>query len=458
MPDVDAGAKKRRTKNKAQRFTDAYLRNLKPRALRYEEIEAGRTGLAVRVAVSGIKTLSYLYRFDGTAKRMTLGIYRDRQLIGVATSLQADQRGVSYVTLADARVALEEARRKRSGGVDPSPEAVRQHQLERKAKSIDELADAYLARYASQKRASSADIDRRILNREIRPVWGSRRTSGIQRIEIVELLNGIVDRGAKISANRTYTLLRNLFRFAVKQAIIPASPMVEIGRPGGRETMRSRVLDDAEIIEFWIACEQLGYPFGTLFRFMLAVGQRRGECAGLRRSEIDVPSKLWLVPGSRMKGHLAHEVPLSPLAFEIIETLPATGEYLFRASIDGKDRPATGFARAKAQLDALIVEGRSLALKEAGGSPEKATPMAPWRLHDLRRTMRTHLSRMRLDPEISERVIGHLPAGVRKTYDVHDYRREKAEVLTAWSGRLKTIVSPVGPAGGRVVQFRAASS
>jgi len=410
------------------------------------------------VAVSGVKTLSYLYRFDGTARRLTLGIYRDQQLVGLATSLQADQRGVSYATLADARVVLAEARRKRSAGVDPSPEAIRQHQLERKAKTVEELADAYMLRYASQKRASSADIDRRILNREIRPAWGSRRASSIQRADIVDLLNGIVDRGARIGANRTYTLLRNLFRFAVEQAVIPASPMVDIGRPGGREVTRSRVLENHEIAEFWAACGHLGYPFGALFRFMLAVGQRRGECAGLRRSEIDTASKLWLVPGERMKGHLAHEVPLSPLALGIIETLPATGECLFRASIDGKDRPATGFARAKAQLDVLILEGRRRALQEARGDPAKAARMAPWRLHDLRRTMRTQLSRMRMDPEISERLIGHLPAGVRKAYDVHDYRREKAEVLTAWSARLQSIVSPVGPVGRQVVQFRAAAS
>src|SRR4030095_5138913 len=108
---------------------------------------------------------------------------------------------------------------------------------------------------------------------------------------------------------------------------------------------------------------------------------------------------------------------LSPMALEIIETLPKAGDCLFRASVDGKDRPATGFARAKRQLDALILDARRLVLREAGGNPGNAVPMEPWRLHDLRRTMRTHLSRMRLDPEISERVLAHLPAGVRKTYD-----------------------------------------
>ncbi len=36
-----------------------------------------------------------------------------------------------------------------------------------------------------------------------------------------------------------------------------------------------------------------------------------------------------------MKGHFVHEVPLSPLALEIIETLPKAGDYLFRASGEG---------------------------------------------------------------------------------------------------------------------------
>lgn len=456
MRKSDAGGASRRTK--PQRFTDAYLRSLKPKATRYEIVEPGKSGLAVRVGVSGSKTLAYLYRFDGRAKRLTLGLYRDSSVADVASSIPSDRRGIAYLTLADARVVLAEAQRKRSSGIDPSPDAVARHKAERKARTVDELIDAYLAKYASQKRASSAAADRRILDRDVRPGWGHRRVSAISRSDVVELLNSIVERGAKIGANRTHSLLRKMFKWAVRQGIITSSPAADTDRPGGKEIPRDRVLEDEEIAEIWHACESLGHPYGPLVRLMFVTGQRRGEVAGLRRVELDLSSKLWTLPASRMKNNLAHEVPLVPLALEIINDLPSTCEYLLRAEIEGKDRPVTGFQRAKNRLDALTLERRRQALRDAGRDPAAAAPMAAWRLHDIRRSMRTNLSRLRLDPEICERVIGHVPPGVRKVYDLHEYRAEKAEVLMAWAARLKWIITDKPSTGGQIVRLRSAAS
>ena len=67
--------------------------------------------------------------------------------------------------------------------------------------------------------------------------------------------------------------------------------------------------------------------------------------------------------------------------------------------------------------------------------------------------MRTGLSKLRLDPEISERVINHVPAGVRRTYDVHAYRDEKREVLNAWAEHLQQLIDTAG-AGAKVVRLR----
>ena len=455
MRKSDAGGARRRTKS--QRFTDAYLRSLKPKATRYEIVEPGKSGLAVRVGVSGSKTLAYLYRFDGRPKRLTLGLHRDSSVADVASSIPSDRRGIAYLTLADARVALAEAQRKRSSGIDPSPDAVARHRAERKARTVDELADAYLAKYASQKRDSSATADRRMIDRDIRPVWGHRRVTAISRGDVVELLSGIAERGAKVGANRTHSLLRKMFKWAVRQGIIAASPAADTDRPGGKEVPRERVLEDGEIAEIWHACETLGHPYGPLVRLMLVTGQRRGEVAGIRRAELELSSKLWTLPAWRMKNNLPHEVPLVSLALDMIEDLPSTGEHLLRAEIDGKDRPVTGFQRAKNRLDALILERRRQALTDAGKDPAETVPMAAWRLHDIRRSVRTNLSRLRLDPEVCERVIAHVPPGVRKVYDLHEYRTEKAEVLAAWAARLKRIITDRPASGGQIVQLRAAA-
>ena len=71
-----------------------------------------------------------------------------------------------------------------------------------------------------------------------------------------------------------------------------------------------------------------------------------------------------------------------------------------------------------------------------------AKPPARWRLHDLRRTMRTHLSKLGITPENAERVIGHVPTGVRAVYDLHQYREEKRNALALWAQSLASIVNP----------------
>jgi len=54
-------------------------------------------------------------------------------------------------------------------------------------------------------------------------------------------------------------------------------------------------------------------------------------------------------------------------------------------------------------------------------------------LHDLRRTVRTALSRLGVADETAEMVIGHMPQGVRKVYDMHDRLDERKEGLNRWA-------------------------
>ena len=66
--------------------------------------------------------------------------------------------------------------------------------------------------------------------------------------------------------------------------------------------------------------------------------------------------------------------------------------------------------------------------------------------------MRTRLSKLGIEPEIAERVIGHVPGGVRGTYDLHQFQAEKRHALEAWAQSLSRIVAP--PEDGKVVELR----
>jgi hypothetical protein len=107
------------------------------------------------------------------------------------------------------------------------------------------------------------------------------------------------------------------------------------------------------------------------------------------------------------------------------------------------DRPVSGFSRAKRRLDRAIADARRKAAREKSLDPRKIEAMPDWDVHDLRRTMRTRLSKLGVDPEIAERVLNHVPGGLRATYDLHRFRAEKREALEQWARALTAIVRPV---------------
>jgi integrase len=90
-------------------------------------------------------------------------------------------------------------------------------------------------------------------------------------------------------------------------------------------------------------------------------------------------------------------------------------------------RPVDGFGKAKLRLDAAmgVILGR---------------PVEPFVLHDLRRTVRSRLSELRVPPVVAECVIGHALPGLLGVYDKWDYIDEKREALARWSARLSEIV------------------
>src|SRR3546814_930408 len=146
--------------------------------------------------------------------------------------------------------------------------------------------------------------------------WGARRVQEIARRDIRELIDGIEERGAPVAANRTLAAVRKMFNWAVERDILDASPVAGI-QPPGAETSRDRVLSDDEIRWFWKGCEEIGAPFGPLFKLLLVTAQRRGEGRAMTTGQLDLGERLWTIPGKIAKNGQPHVVPPSPQAVAI---------------------------------------------------------------------------------------------------------------------------------------------
>jgi integrase len=197
------------------------------------------------------------------------------------------------------------------------------------------------------------------------------------------------------------------------------SPIVKGERFNGAQP-RERTLTDGEIQSVWRAAENCKAPWGHFIRFLLLTGARRNEAAKMEWAE--VTGDVWIIPGARYKTKTDVVIPLSKRAHAALNALPRIEGCRYTFSGDGK-RPIGGFSSFKREFD-------------------KATGVTDWRLHDLRRTARSLLSRAGVTPDTAERCLGHAIGGIRGTYDKHDYATEKRQAFEALAGLLERIINP----------------
>ena len=327
-------------------------------------------GFGVMVTPSGAKSFLLRYRAgkgrEAPFRKVTLGTY------GAITLAQAAEEAHRIL----ATVAL---------GADPVAEA----KTARVAETVQDAIELFITRYASQNK-SGERITAGILRKDIVPVWGDRKLADIRRRDVIDLLEGVIDSGRPVQANRVFSQIRKLFNWCRERDMIEVSPCAGVHAPT-QESSRDRTLDDDELAEVWRAAEMMSYPFGPFVHLLILTAQRRDEVAGMRWDELDLEAAMWTIPKERAKNVKAHQVPLPPMAVDFLREIPKLSEHVFTTT--GRT-PISGYSKAKVHLDLHILKARAKAVEDAGGDPKKCEQMADWTFHDLRRTVATGMARM----------------------------------------------------------------
>ena len=355
--------------------------------------------------------------------------------------------------LTQAREDARKFQRDMTQGVDPKAKAEREREsvraaaAERSANSFESVAEDFVRRHVlatdkGRPKLKSGTEVAATIRREIIPKWQGRPISEIARRDVVKLLEDVVDDGRASVAHHVLAYLSKLFNWAIARDVygLQASPITRgMGKDIiGAKKPRQRILSNAQIVEVWQSSTALPSPFSAFVPMLLVTGQRLREVAIAKWSEFDLDAKLWTIPAARMKGDAAHEVPLSPLAIEIIESLAKpedrkAGAFVF--STTAGRAPISGFSKTKVALDRIINEKR---VKADPGAEQ----IDAFVFHDLRRTMRTALSGLLVPDLVAELVIAHAKPGLHKVYDQHAYRDEKRRALELWATKLRSIVEP----------------
>ena len=387
------------------KFTDRQIKSLKPKKTRYEVWEDNGKGFGVRVAPTGRKSFIFLYRFQGTSRRMTFGNYPE-------------------TSLADAHAAHAKSRQLLEQGNDPATVEQDAKEESRRSPSIKRLAAEYIGKYAKPRKRSWKE-DERILNKDVVPRWGKRKAQDITRRDIILLLDEIVDRGALIQANRTLATIRKMYSFAMGRGILESSPCVAIPAPS-KENRRDRVLNETEIKTFWnkLSTAKMEKYTALALKLQLITAQRKGEVAGAEWVNFDLKDGWWTIPAEKSKNGLPHRVPLSSFAIETLNELKiisGDSKWLFPS-------PRNGQHIAETSVDHAVRENAEYF------EVDHFTP------HDLRRTAASMMTASGIQRLTVSKVLNHVETGVTSVYDRHSYDKEKQKALRSWGLQLETIL------------------
>ena len=427
-------------------LTDRFIKSVKPAPTgeRRDYADAIMPGLALRVTDRGHKSFVLVARYPLRPLNPT------RRALGDYGALSLD----------GARTKAGEWLKLIAKGIDPRIEDARQKaaQQRRQANSWAAVVGDFLERHA--KTLAKRGEAEAVLQRELGRRWNARPITDITPQEVSAAIRAIVARGAPYQAHNAFGWIRRLYSWAIGTGEygVDASP-VERLRPAeliGKREARDRVLSDAELRCAWEAAGDLAYPYGPLVRLLILTGQRVREVADMSWSEIDFDKALWTIPAERMKADRAHAVPLGPDSVALLKSLPrwTVGDFVFTTTEGAK--PVNGFSKAKVRIDRLIAKARAAARAGKDAAPEKQDELADWVFHDLRRTMRTHLSALPVQDLVRELVIAHAKPGLHRVYDLHAYQDEKRHCLELWERRLKGIVEFKAPGIADIARARAA--
>jgi len=380
-------------------FTKASIAKMRCRAGQREAFFWDRAcrGLGLRALSSGKRSWVYQYRDEHRrTRRIVLG-------------------DVSAVNLEAARASARQHAAAVTQGANPSV----QRKSRRAAPTVLEMVDAYLRHAKTRQRSRSYTETQRHLRQHAARLHHDRAES-IQRRDISALLDGVAKNSGPTAANRTRAALSAMWSWALRTGLVDADTNPVAYTIRQVERSRERTLADAELKAIWAATAG-DNDYDRIVRLLLLTGCRREEIGGLRWEEV---GENWLlIGGERMKGAITHEISLLAA---IAAALPERPENAEGCVFGRRGSGFSGWSKAKRALDARIAKA--------------GMTIAPWTLHDLRRTFSTRLHDAGVEPIVVEALLAHKQQGVAGVYNRASFREAKQRALAQWYEILSAIL------------------
>jgi integrase len=368
------------------RLTDIAVRNLKaPAKGQKTYFDDALSGFGVRVSQGGVK--SFVLVSGRSRRRSTLGRY-------------------PVISLASARDKAKELLALRTLGKHEAP-----------ATTFEAALDIFLPTLSTRNRPGSEKNTTRLLTRHFLSPLRHEKLSEITSQRLAKVIDRLS--ATPSEASHAFAAIRLFFNWAVRQELVAKSPCSALQTPIPGAS-RERVLTDEELQKLLAWTKSETSTFSALVQLLILMGQRRGEIVALRGEMVDLESATVTLPATLTKNGRQHTFPFGPAAGAILKTYHRDG-LLFRGR--GTDKPFDGWSKSKTALD-------------------KECPLAPWTIHDLRRTFATQLAALGTPIHVTEKLLNHVSgtiSGVAAIYNRHAYMDEMRQAIEAYEAHLATL-------------------
>jgi integrase len=406
------------------RLVEGYLNKLRvPTGKRDVQVfDDALPGFGIRKFESGRASYFVKFNIGHQQRRLTLG--------AVVPGNLAEMRRKASTVLSKARLGQDAVAEKRNAAG-------------RRNAALGSLIATYLTDREPKLRPRYFVEIKRQLERDLKALH-PHSVEIIGRQAVIGVIDEIALRQGEVTADRARVALSGFYSWAIERGYCEANPTLNIS-PRAQTSARERVLTEAELVEIWRAAP--GDDYGRIVKLLILTGQRRREIGDLAWSEVDFDKPQIELPASRVKNGRPHLVPLSAQALEIIGNLKRSND---RDLVFGRGAGGfSGWSKAKAELDERIAVARI-----AAGAKK---PIAPWVLHDLRRSFVTHLNENKFAlPHVIEAIVNHVSghlAGIAGTYNKALYLDERRRAVGLWGDHIAALIEG---RGSNIVPIRTA--
>lgn len=385
-------------------LNDSLLNSITEADKETEIYDSKVSGLAIRIYPSGTKSFVYRFRFNGQSKRFTIGKHPS-----ISVSKARDTAKDLY-----AKVRL---------GINPISEK-RQKIEKQKSPSFRKLKNEYIAKHIPTMKESTATEFKRIIEKELSSLF-PYKLNQITKKQILKILDDKAYRQKHpTQANQIKIVLSSMYSFGVSRDFIESNPILSIPTYKSGVNQRNRFYSEPEIQSIWKEINQMPSPTKQAFQILFLLGQRKGETLKMKRTDIDHTNRVWIIPPYIAKNKTEHHIPIPTYAYSILKGLESKSEYVFNSPV-------------KPNHPIQSIKRQTKNVKDNSG-------VTDFRVHDIRRTVATHLAKLGTDRTTIGKILNHKGlAGdnsVTAIYDRYNYSKEKRKALDQWEKQLLSII------------------